>query len=549
MTIAGTTRVLGHDWSTAEKNWNADPASSYVWPSSPAHKVDYRHSHGTDPKWTWEVNRLLFLIPVSFAIEANVIEREVGEQFIAGTLLDWISQCDAGCGPQWASSIEVAIRSISMTLALQAISNPDEALTEAVGKSISQHAAWIKRFPSAYSSANNHRVAELAALLLLDASWLGVLEPDKASGLESELLEVCRKLFAADGIGLEQSPTYGAFSMEFLALALQCRQWSDGACRLEALEVLAQASSALAELTNDDGTLLRYGDDDEGKIVTVAVPESKHAESIVRLATGVNGQRSSGLITFAEGGLSLLRYKDFGNETTWLFDHGPLGFGELSAHGHADVLSVSLRSAGIDWIVDAGTYRYHGDKKWRTYFRSSRAHNAPQLAELDSSVMTGDFNWHPHKRAQGRLISAKANEDGFCLEGTHDGYQRQGMGRVCRKLERLSEGHYRVTDSYGHDEQLTTGFMINPDCFVEKTPNGWRISSPDSFLIVNVAVSGQATTGLEVPQDETSWFSPRFGVKRAAWRASAAAAANGQKSQRLIFDFTLSISSDLEAQQ
>lgn len=549
MAVSGTTRVLGHDWSTAEKQWNNDPASSYVWPSSPAHKVDYRHSHGTDPKWTWEVNRLLFLIPVSFAIESNVIEREAAEEFIAGTLLDWIRQCDVGRGPQWASSIEVAIRSISMTLALQAISNPDEALIEAISKSISQHAAWIKRFPSAYSSANNHRVAELAALLLLDASWVGVLEPDKASGLESELLDVCRKLFANDGIGLEQSPTYGAFSMEFLALALQCREWSDNESRVQAMEVLSQASSALAELINEDGTLLRYGDDDEGKIVTVAVPESKYAESIVRLATGSTGRRSSGIITFAEGGLSILRYKDYGNETTWLFDHGPLGFGELSAHGHADVLSVSLRSAGLDWIVDAGTYRYHGDKKWRTYFRSSRAHNAPQIAQLDSSVMTGDFNWHPHKRAQGRLVSAKANESCFYIEATHDGYEQQGMGRVFRKLERLAEGRYRVTDSYGGNEQLSTGFIINPDCFVEKTSSGWKISSPVSNVIVEVAVFGQAATHLEVPQDETAWFSPRFGVKRAAWRATAAAGVNGPESQRLIFDFTLSISPNLEAQQ
>jgi hypothetical protein len=409
------------------------------------------------------VNRLLFLVPIAFALDAGLIERDRAEVFIAETLTDWIGTCRPGYGPQWAASIEVAIRSIAMTIAIQALASPSSDLLELVGKSVGDHAAWIRRFPSAYSSANNHRVAELAALLAMDASWSGILDSRHAAVLEQELAHVSRLLFASDGIALEQSPTYGAFSLEFLALVLKCRNWQDGISRRQIADISATACCALAELTHDDGTLIRYGDDDEGKVVMVAVPEASYSDSIVRLTTGRIAERHDGVLTFADGGLSIFRFEEPAGETTWHFDHGPLGFGQIAAHGHADVLSVSLRAAGADWIVDAGTYRYHGDKSWRTYFRSGRAHNAPQLDSLDSSVMTGDFNWHPHKRAHGRLIASDTDGVRARLTATHDGYQKLGMaGTLTRTVERVAESHYQISDSYNGDHRLSTSFILHP---------------------------------------------------------------------------------------
>lgn len=546
-TVAGGISVFGHDWSTETKDWMVDPVTGYSWPSVPAHKIDYRHADGADPKWTWEVNRLLFLVPVAFAVETDSIERSAAEEFISATLTDWIERCRFGYGPQWSASIEVAIRSITMTLALQSLGRPSGELLDAVGTSVREHAAWIKRFPSAYSSANNHRVAELAAVLILDSSWTGILEPGEGALLEQELHLVSRRLFSSDGIGLEQSPTYGAFSMEFLALALKCRRWEDPKSRRGVSEIMSSAAQALAELTYDDGSLIRYGDDDEGKILTVAVPDGLYAKSIVRMAIGDDGVRHQGLITFSQGGVSLLRFIDCSFETTWLFDHGPLGFGEIAAHGHADVLSVSLRSAGADWIVDAGTYRYHGDKSWRTYFRSSRAHNAPQLGEIDSSVMTGDFNWHPQKRAEGRLIISETDGTRARLSATHDGYQKLRMGQPMRTLERISEANYRITDEYDGPHQLSTSFMLHPDCEVSSTASGWRISRSDSTLTIEISASGHTELTLEAPQDRTAWFSPAFGKKFATWRVGARCSVQASEGQLLNFDFKFSNHSPLEA--
>lgn len=544
--LAGTVSVFGHSWSTRSKAWNVDPVSGYTWPSTPAHRIDYRHSLGADPKWTWEVNRLLFLIPVAFAAEAGEIDRDAAEDLIIDTVYDWIGQCRTGHGPQWAAAIEVAIRSIAMTIAVQTIRVPTDVFTEKVATSIRDHSNWIKRFPSAYSSANNHRVAEIAALLILDSCWEGILTDEERTPLEAELADVSRSLFAEDGIGLEQSPTYGAFSMEFLALVLRCYTWSSQKDRVRVAQIVAESSYALAQFTNEDGTVIRYGDDDEGKVITVAVPDREYSASLIRLSEGRRDVRQHGLITFADGGISLMRFSDAGAETTWTFDHGPLGFGDIAAHGHADTLAVSLRSAGIDWIVDAGTYRYHGDKKWRTYFRSSRAHNGPQLDGLDSSVMTGDFNWDPQKRAQGKLLASRAEDSRVHMRATHDGFSRQGLGPVIREVERLGPSHYRIADISDGNHNLSTGFIVNPGCHVDETVGGWRLTHPDSTLEIALTVSGQSSMSTESLQDESAWFSPAFGEKLPAWRLVAEVVA-GISEQQLIFDFKLSKSSHQEA--
>jgi hypothetical protein len=524
-----------------------DPVTGYVWPSIASHKIDYRHADGADPKWVWEVNRLLFLVPIAFALEAELVERDRAEALITETLTDWIATCRPGYGPQWAASIEVAIRSIAMTIAVQALAAPSRDLLELVGRSLGDHAAWIRRFPSAYSSANNHRVAELAALLAMDSSWSGILDAEDCAALEQELATVSRLLFASDGIGLEQSPTYGAFSLEFIALVLKCRNWRDETSRRQIADISAAASSALAEMTHEDGTLIRYGDDDEGKIVTVAVPEDSYSKSIVKLAGGNDVERHGGVVTFAEGGLSLFRFDEGARETTWLFDHGPLGYGEIAAHGHADVLSVSLRAAGVDWIVDAGTYRYHGDKSWRTYFRSGHAHNAPQLDGVDSSVMTGDFNWHPHKRAEGRLIASDTDGVRARLTATHDGYQKLGMnGPLTRTLERVAEAHYKIADAYQGDHRLSTSFILHPRCEVTPLSTGWRITRPESSAVLELSVTGDADLTMERPEDETAWFSPSFGQKTATHRLRAVCAGQ-MSSQLLIFTFKFKYHPPLEA--
>ena len=74
--------------------------------------------------------------------------------------------------------------------------------------------------------------------------------------------------------------------------------------------------------------------------------------------------------------MTLLRTDDEQNPEIWCrCDGGPHGFLSIAAHAHADALSVEVRYGGVDVLADPGTYCYHGDPAWRSYFRSTIAHN------------------------------------------------------------------------------------------------------------------------------------------------------------------------------
>ena len=76
---------------------------------------------------------------------------------------------------------------------------------------------------------------------------------------------------------------------------------------------------------------------------------------------------------FPEAGIACVRTHD--GSVGLVMDFGPLGLGSTAAHGHADALSLWLSIDGEYFLIDAGTYAYHSHPEWRTFFRSTAAHN------------------------------------------------------------------------------------------------------------------------------------------------------------------------------
>jgi len=127
---------------------------------------------------------------------------------------------------------------------------------------------------------------------------------------------------------------------------------------------------------------------------------------------------------FPDTGIYLLQWGDESgaDAVSLTFDCGPLGFGPLAAHGHADALAFTLRAFGGDVFVDPGTYDYFRYPEWRDYFRSTRAHNTVMIDDVDQSVMLGPFMWGT--RAQARCTEWWSDAIAARVAGEHDGYQR-----------------------------------------------------------------------------------------------------------------------------
>ena len=170
----------------------------------------------------------------------------------------------------------------------------------------------------------------------------------------------------------------------------------------------------------------RQGDGDDGRGLVLDAPEANRWPSLLAIGAATFGRldwwpavppnAASVIIAalpgsaraaddrpqtrpwhFADAGLTLLRTTSTREPEIWCrCDGGPHGFLSIAAHAHADALSVEVRYGGVDILADPGTYCYHGDPAWRSYFRSTIAHNTLEIDGRNQSVEGGPFLWLRH---------------------------------------------------------------------------------------------------------------------------------------------------------
>jgi hypothetical protein len=504
--------LLGCSWPAAPlPDWRLDPVSGGRWPDSYTFDIDYRHGSADlgEVKCVWELNLLMYLVPV--AAQARMQGDLDLATKVHDHVQDWLDRNRPYRGVAWSSGIEVALRLV----ALVAISELLEPQAQVVGvyAAVLEHADYLRRFPSRYSSANNHRVAELLGLivanLVVDSEWLNTDE------LLRELIVVVESLFHEDGIGAEQSNTYAAFTLEMAATAAAAARASGSTCPVSLTGAMERALAALDALTDCRGHVVRFGDDDEGRVLSAAVPHEMHMDAVRLLVRGtaVRHRPSSPVMSFHAGGYTAVRTEDFGQEVLWVLDHGLLGHGALAAHGHADTLAVWCHIGGHPLFVDAGTYLYHSGGAWREYMRSTAAHNTVVLGGDSSSQPAGHFNWLRDARATGRRTALTAVPS-MCVTAEHDGYVRS-LGIVHqRRLERIDEGQFRLTDGVLGTNSVAArwSLLVHPAFDTRRTAEGWELSGPDEIRVrVRVPRSWDARTLRGSSNPRAGWYSERFG--------------------------------------
>lgn len=112
-----------------------------------------------------------------------------------------------------------------------------------------------------------------------------------------------------------------------------------------------------------------------------------------------------------EGGYTILRSGD--QAVLIALDHGPLGFGALAAHGHADALSIQAFRNGKKILTDPGTWNYHLCANLRDLFRAETWHSTVYVTGQPQSEMLGPFLWG--RRAQTRLLDVQEDESGVTV--------------------------------------------------------------------------------------------------------------------------------------
>ena len=474
---------FGASWPAADPpDWHLDPASGQRWPEGVfGPDIGYRHddTHG-DVKLVWELNRLQYLQPIAALAHATG-EAEPAD-LVRRHVADWIARNPPFLGINWSSGIELALRALSLIFVSSRVDLGVE-LNAALAKSLTAHGYFLARYPSRYSSANNHAVAEGVGLLAIGTAFPGLPHAADWERQGRTILErESRRQILPDGVGAEQAIAYQLFTMEMLAVG--------AALGADTTSRFPQAEAFLTAITDEAGNAPRIGDGDDALVLWRAFssppsfPRRRESRSLSGSTdrSHIGADASQGLDSRLRGNDEIeVSHFPTGGYTAvhegpmlLVFDHGPLGYLSIAAHGHADALSIWLHVDGKPLLVDAGTYRYHGAGTIRDAFRGTAAHNTLTVAGADQSEIAGPFNWS-HK-AECRVLSM--TDAPWSVEAEHDGYQKRFGCVHRRRVESGGPLAFSVVDRLigsGGPWPVSAGFLVAPGTEIGYEGSIWRI--------------------------------------------------------------------------
>lgn len=552
--------------------WNRDPKTGRDAPLVFGKFLDYRNPALVgDIKYLWEPNRHLHLATLAQAYALTGDRRYLDG--LRTHLESWLDQCPYPCGPNWCSSLELAVRLINWSVAWQLVGGLDcpmfagrsgQLLRGRWLEAAYRHMHFIRGHLSRYSSANNHLIGELAGLYIGAHTWPYWPQAQKwRQYAKRHLLRECELQNAADGVNREQAIAYQAFVLDFLLLAGLAGRANGDDFPVAYWKRTERMLEFIGAVMDAGGNVPMIGDADDGCVVRLS-QEERFCSYRSLLASGailfnrpdfkfkagaldhksrwlfgtagaakyaeINADRPRWPRQFPEGGYYVLGADfDTENEVRIVVDAGPLGYQRIAAHGHADALAFTLSIGGHEFLVDPGTYAYHTEREWRAYFRGTRAHNTVCVDGADQSVQGGAFLWLQHARA--KCTRWEAGEDFDRFAGEHDGYRRLAdpvahrrelvFDKKRRRLEVvdwLDCGGPHVAERCWHFAE-DVEVRVEPDGTIHAAKAGCTLR-----LRPGEAVSTRLHYGETPPRG--GWISRRFDVKvpthTVVWRSEVA---------------------------
>jgi Heparinase II/III-like protein/Heparinase II/III N-terminus len=478
--VADADRLLAGEWTMLgvvrtdmkQPDWFYDPVTGRrSTPEAYAFSLDQRDESAVgNIKQVWEVNRLQHL--TLLAVAWYLTGEDAYAQRVADQLGSWWRENPFLSGVNWTSGIELGVRLINFAWIRRLLDGwPGVAdLFEDNDLAVRQvrwHQEYLAAFESRGSSANNHVIAEAAGQLAASCAFPWFAESERWRRDSARLLEreLARNTFPS-GINRELASDYHGFVAElgfFAAIEAAAADvpLSDATWRL-----LCAMTDCMAALVDERSRPPRQADSDEGRVALLDAPEHNRCPALLSLgdalfgrlgwwpavapdagrvlaaallgATGatraVTGRPAERPCRFADAGISILRTDAAYSPEIWVrCDGGPHGFLSIAAHAHADALSVEVRHGGIDILADPGTYCYHGEPAWRSYFKSTIAHNTVEIGGQNQSAEGGPFLWTRQARARELDVPDQA----LNWTAEHDGYQALSPPASHRRSVRL----------------------------------------------------------------------------------------------------------------
>jgi hypothetical protein len=503
--LAGEWEMLGVTRADMkEPDWFYDPVTGRrSAPEKFAFHIDQRAEVQVgNIKQVWEVNRLQHL--TLLAVAWFLTGRDDYAQRVDSQLRSWWRENSFLSGVNWTSGIELGIRLINWAWIRRLLDGwPGVAdlfeRNDLALRQIRWHQQYLAAFESRGSSANNHVIAEAAGQLVASCAfpWFGESARWRARSASLLERELARNTFPS-GVNRELASDYHGFVAELGFFAAVEAQAAGAPLSPATQRLLCAMTDAMAALVDERLRPPRQGDSDEGRVVLLDAPENNRWPTLLAMGGALFGRSdwwppaapdvASALLAalaggqwpasgrpaqrpsrFADAGLTILRTDPLstygGSPEIWCrCDGGPHGFLSIAAHAHADALSVEVRHGGVDILADPGTYCYHGEPEWRTYFQSTIGHNTLEIDRQWQSARGGAFLWLRH--ASGREISVADTGTVATWTASHDGYRAlrpSASHRRSARLDREARTIQLVDAIAGGHHDIRLAYHLGPD--------------------------------------------------------------------------------------
>lgn len=542
-------RLLGYrDLSYGEEiDWHLDAVHGLRSPLIPWFKIDFlKFEQVGDHKVTWELNRHQHLVTLAKAwllTDEKAYADEIFSQWYS-----WKSGNPYPLGANWASSLELAFRSLSWIWVdhmLAGYPGVPAGFREDMLHGLALHGRHIERYLSTYFSPNTHLLGEAVVLF-----FLGTLYPEISSARRWKELgwrivqEEAVRQVRPDGVYFEQTLYYHVYALDFLVYARLLAARNGMAISAGFDQIIRKMLAAIAALAQA-GPPEGFGDDDGGRLFDSSRNRTEHMtdplalgsalfrDESLRARTAVTEEAiwlfgddafppdekgNSPLVlnsaSFADGGIYVIAScEPFPQQM--VIDAGPQGTGHCG-HGHADALSVRMSFAGRRWLVDAGTCCYIGPGNDRDAFRGTRAHNTLAVDGLDQAQPEGPFAWSAIPKTEVETFISRPTFSFFVA--SHSGYERMPQPvRHRRFIFHFGPNLYFIRDVAlgGGTHLLETSWHFAPELEVSQAGNAFVAEPRDP---------AQHGCLLLLPVEDSKWkaavrsefVSPSYGEKISA---------------------------------
>lgn len=517
------------DYRKYKNKWNAGFQTKGKWPEapfSPTIDISQRVDIG-DIRTNWELNRHFQFAALAKSFYCTKEEKYFSE--LKELFINWNTHNLFLHGVEWTSVMEIAVRVNSWVYMFSFLKKAGckDKILDKIEHGIIVMVDYITKHRDRFSSANNHLILEMYAVALVGIITDYVKWRDDSLKVLTE--ELSRQNYV-DGVNKEMSLHYQGFVMEAYALLWLSMMknhieiptiWK---CYLTAM------SEFLADSIDEFGSVMEFGDSDEGKILDLKGYMENYYQYVLNLMGCVLDSKYTNadwhenlewivpenlkiekkkyipqlVCHRKEGGYTFLRSKD--RRLLIGVDHAALGFGSIAAHGHADALSFQMFLDGHPIFIDPGTYNYHCGLETRNAFRKTINHSTVTVDGKDQSEMLGAFLWGKH--AECRIFEFENTPDGTALTAEHDGFKPIRHRRIFafNGMRTLY-----ITDELSKICNYTVTFMLAPHAVVVLEDNIVHIS----FENCSGEIELKSNDVIELSLRDTM-FSEKYGIQESA---------------------------------